>query len=119
MVSFSTCSAFTPCSWIRIASESSGAWIGEPTDQRLMLVRRISYSSPRPAHQPLRVRRTPVGDEEVAFARKHVVHAAEALRHHGRRGDAVARRHAAEVERLLDVLLVAHPARDPDACCAA
>ena len=26
----------------QVESESSGAWIGEPTDQRLMLVRRIS-----------------------------------------------------------------------------
>ena len=31
---------------------------------------------------------------------------------HGRGGNAVARRHAAEVERFFDVLLVAHPARD-------
>ena len=39
---FSTCFAFKRCSLIRSASESSGAWIGEPTDQRLMLVRMIS-----------------------------------------------------------------------------
>ena len=42
MVSFSTCSAFTALLLINSNKESSGAWMGEPTDQRLMLVRRIS-----------------------------------------------------------------------------
>ena len=41
-VTFPTSPAFTPCARISSSSESSGAWIGEPTDQRLMLVLRIS-----------------------------------------------------------------------------
>ena len=40
--SFSTSSAVMRCAPIRSSSESSGAWIGEPTDQRLMLVFMIS-----------------------------------------------------------------------------
>ena len=41
--SFSTCSAFTAIAFESIPKANpSGAWIGEPTDQRLMLVRRIS-----------------------------------------------------------------------------
>ena len=40
--SFSTSSALMPSARMRSSSESSGAWIGEPTDQRLMLVFMIS-----------------------------------------------------------------------------
>ena len=44
------------------------------------------------------------------LAVEHVRDAGEARLHHERRGDAVARAHAGEVERLLDVLGVALPA---------
>ena len=56
--------------------------------------------------------RASVGDEEIAFARKNVVDAGESMRDHGRRGDAMVRRHAAKVEGLLDMVFIAHPARD-------
>ena len=64
------------------------------------------------ARELFRVGRVPVGDEEVALARKNVLDAGEAMRDHGRRLHAVARGHAAEVEGLLDVRLVPHPAGD-------
>src|SRR5260221_4211728 len=64
------------------------------------------------ARELRRVGRVPVGDEEIALARKDVLDAGEAVRDHRRRLHAVARGHAAEVEGLLDVLFVAHPAGD-------
>ena len=42
MFSLSTSAALMPCSRISSSRPSSGAWIGEPTDQRLMLVFMIS-----------------------------------------------------------------------------
>ena len=103
--------------WISSSSESSGAWIGEPTDQRLMLVLRISKSSPSRA-PGLRLAGAPRGNEEVALAREDVLHAAEAVRHHGRRRDAVARRHAAEVEAFSMCSSSRIQHEMPEACCA-
>src|SRR5256885_17187555 len=51
-----------------------------------------------------------VRHEEVALARKNVLDAGESMRDHRCRLHAVARGHAAEVEGLLDMLFVAHPA---------
>ena len=64
------------------------------------------------AHQFIRIRLAAVGDEEVALAGEDVLHPGEAGGDHGRGGDPVAGRHAAEIERLLDVLGVARPGRD-------
>src|SRR5678815_2106638 len=63
--------------------------------------------------QLLRLRLAAVGDEETALAGEGILHTGKAVRDHRRRRDAVAGRHAAEVEGLLDVLLVAHPAGNP------
>jgi len=48
-VIFSTSPALTPLARMRSSSESSGACMGEPTDQRLMLVFMISNVVPRPS----------------------------------------------------------------------
>ena len=53
-----------------------------------------------------------VSHEEVALARKNVLDSGESVRDHRRRLHAVPRGHAAEVEGLLDVRLVPHPAGD-------
>ncbi len=50
--------------------------------------------------------------EEVARPREHVLHSAEAESNQRSGQYAAARRHRPEVERLLDVLLVARPAGD-------
>ena len=62
------------------------------------------------ADQFLRIGFAAVGDKEVALSREDVLDRREAVRDHGCRRCAVARRHAAEIERLFDVFLVAHPA---------
>ena len=59
-----------------------------------------------------RIARRRVRLEEVVGAREHVVDAGPAELDEQRRGDAVARRHAAEHEGLLDVIGVALPGRD-------
>ena len=48
--------------------------------------------------------------EESAVAIEHIFDAGETARNHGRRRDAVARRHAAEIEGFFHVLDVARPA---------
>ncbi|MNC86407.1 hypothetical protein D3C83_20640 [compost metagenome] len=48
----STSSALMPWARMRSSRESSGAWIGEPTDQRLMLVFMTSKVVPRSRISP-------------------------------------------------------------------
>jgi hypothetical protein len=52
-------------------------------------------------------------DKEVVGSVEHVVDAGQAGLHHADGGHAVARAHASEIERLLDVILVFHPAPQP------
>src|SRR5689334_21747825 len=53
-----------------------------------------------------------IGDEEVALTGKYVIDRAAADLDHRRRCDAVARRHAAKIERFLDMLRITSEARD-------
>src|SRR5687767_14319017 len=58
-----------------------------------------------------RVRIRGVGKKEVAFSREYVLDTSEPLCNHQSRGHPVSRRHAAQIERLLYVLTIAHKAR--------
>ena len=66
-----------------------------------------------PVDQKLRPWLRRKGEEEIARAGEDVVDPGEAGGHHGRRRDAVSRRHAGEIEGLLDMALVARPAIHP------
>ena len=93
----------------RFSIASSGAWIGVPTLHFLMSVLTTSKRPPSPSASTGRVAVRRVHLEEVVGAREHVVHAVPAGADEQRRRDAVARRHAAEHEALLDVVGVAAP----------
>src|SRR4051794_18773630 len=64
-------------------------------------------------HKLARLRLVPEGGVEIIAAGEWVLHGRETRRYHQGAGDAVARSHAAEVERLLDMLAVAVPVRHP------
>ena len=64
-----------------------------------------------PADEYFRLGGAAVRDEEIALPGEHVFDRRKTVRDHRGRGGAVARRHAAEIERFFDVLFVAHPAR--------
>ena len=53
-----------------------------------------------------------VGFEEIALAAEDIVDAGHAGRNHGGGSNAIARRHAAKIERLLDVVWIADMAAD-------
>ena len=114
--------------WTRIARDvAERRVLALPSDMRQRIERRLRGRADRPfldvGGQDLKalaerfgelrgigLRR--IGLEEIALAAEDIVDAGEAVRHHGRGRDAVARRHAAEVERLLDMLGVTHVAAD-------
>ena len=58
------------------------------------------------------------GLEEIVRAREDVVDAGPARLHQQSGGDPVARRHATENERLLDMIGIALPGGDAGGCCA-
>ena len=64
------------------------------------------------ASQHRGIRLAAVGHEEAALTREHVIDTRETMGDHRGCRDAVACRHAAEVECLFNMLPVTHPARD-------
>ena len=95
-----------------VSSASSAAWIGAPAAHFLIDACMISNRLPRPSTRASGRGVCANASRKVRAPGERVLDPGEAGPDHGRRGDAVARRHAAEIERLLDVLRIAHPVRE-------